>query len=249
MEDQRHCSIVIADIEGSSALSGPAKRVVRKELYRILDAALQASGIAPASRSEEDRGDGVYVLVDSGTPIRNLMDPFIAEMDRGLAARAVGDQQLRLRLVVHQGEVAFDEKGSMGQAVDRAFAMLDAPEAKEALAMVPAGRMAVVVADDTYQQAVRGHPKPGWTMFRKQRLTAKGRKVRAWIMVTGIDDQPVPRRTVTPRPKAQPSAGTMNIDDHSVSVGQAYGSQVVGQAMGDVTNNGRHRSGGRSDVP
>ena len=243
MVESGHFSIVIADIEGSSDLSAPEKVRVRADLYRIIEGALERSGIAASAVVTEDRGDAVYVLVDGGVPVRRLIDPFLSAVDDALADRRTRDVKLRLRLVVHQGQVDIDGKGSSGPAVDRAFAMVDAAQLKELLKRAGAGRLAAVVGDDIYQQAVRGHDRPDPYEFRKRLLTVKGGgEVVTWVTVTGVPDQPAHGRPATATDDRPGHA----VGGPSMTVNTINGSD--GSVIGSVTGGVRNRfSRGRGD--
>ena len=59
----------------------------------------------------------------------------LADHNAGLPRTIGAQRQLRVRVVVHAGEVHYDEKGVSGEARDIAFRQLDAPGAKKALRM------------------------------------------------------------------------------------------------------------------
>ncbi|RSM37000.1 hypothetical protein DMB66_59800 [Actinoplanes sp. ATCC 53533] len=241
----QHFSIVILDVEGSGELSGPEKKQVREDLYAILRRALELSGIGTASLRSEDRGDGVYLLVSAEVSKRLLVEPFIGAVDAELAERRVGQPGLRLRLVVHHGEVLLDEEGSSGRAVDTAFAMVDSPQLREALRDAKKGRMAVVVPEDLYLSVVRGYPTPDPQKFRMRQLETKRGRLRTWVMVTGAAEQPgsggtTPNTSTPPVPRPQPS---MHVGD-DYTVGTSVGS-FMGRNSGSVTfGNGSQDTGG-----
>jgi hypothetical protein len=64
------------------------------------------------------------------------------------------EQRLRLRAVLHAGEVHQDIRGPFGEALDIAFRLLDAPEVKQAFRL-SAGPLLLVVSDDIYKTIVR----------------------------------------------------------------------------------------------
>jgi hypothetical protein len=196
MAQPRHYSIVVVDIEGSGALNGPDKQSVRADLYRLVESALLESEVSPESVTSEDRGDGVYLLVDADVPIRQLIHPFVSVLDAGLAARTMGEPRLRLRLVVHDGQVSIDAKGSSGAAADLAFALVDAQQVRDALTDSPTGRIAVVLGDPIYQSVVCGHDDPDETAFRMRLLSTKRGEVKTWVTVTGTSRQPAGRSPV-----------------------------------------------------
>jgi hypothetical protein len=229
----RHFSIVVLDVENSGALAGPEKKEVREDLYAILGRALERSGIGTDSVRSEDRGDGIYLLVSADVSKRLLIDPFINAIDTDLAARRVGQPGLRLRLVVHHGEVLVDDQGSSGGDVDTAFAMVDSAQLREALRAARKGRMAVVVPEDLYQSVVRGYPTPDPRRFRMRQLETKRGQMRTWVTVTGADDQPGSgvSAPVTPAASTPHPHPTMQVGDNHVGTN----SGIVGPTSGTVT--------------
>ena len=230
----QHFSIVVLDVEGSGKLSGPEKKQVREDLYALVRRGLQASGIEESSVRSEDRGDGVYLLISAEVSKRLLIDPFIGTVDGGLAERRVRQPGLRLRLVVHHGEVLLDAKGSSGGAIDTAFAMVDSAQLRTALRDAEKGRMAVVVPDDLYQSVVRGYPTPDPQKFRMRLLETKRGKLRTWVTVTGAGEQPGGGTGTadTPSPVTpQPSASMHVGDQYSVGTNAGF----MGRSSGTVT--------------
>ncbi|MFI5496336.1 hypothetical protein [Actinoplanes sp. NPDC051859] len=215
-----HRSIVVLDIESSGRLDGPQKVAARSDLYRIISAAQEAASIPSTTVTEEDRGDGVFLLIGADVSIRHIIDPFLTAIDAALHDRRVGDLRLRLRAVVHQGAVNADPKGSSGSAIDLAFAMVDAPQLREALQQSPTGRMALVVSNDIYRDAIRGHDMPDPTSFRMRLLRTKYGEMRTYVTVTGTAEQPVAAPEPEPeRPREGPPPGTM----YNVSQRDNYG--------------------------
>src|SRR5690348_1939882 len=132
MSVPRHRVFAYVDIEGSSRLSIPDKEAVQNDLAKMLDNACAEAGVTELDRA--DRGDG-YLLVSltEGVPLRDVVTAFAGKLDAALAARTVGETRLRLRLVVHHGEIFDGEYGWRGPDLDRAARLVDAVEVKEAL--------------------------------------------------------------------------------------------------------------------
>ena len=156
-------SILAVDIEGSTQRTNPVKGELREEVYRLVVEALCVTGID--SRHYDpftDRGDGVLVLLRPADELPKplLLSRLIPALAGLLAAYnssiSPGDQprMLRLRAVIHAGEVHYDGKGFFGEDLDVAFRLLDAPRFKAHLksAMVP---LALVASDYIYQSIIR----------------------------------------------------------------------------------------------
>jgi hypothetical protein len=91
-------------------------------------------------------------------------------------------RQVRVRVVLHAGEVHYDSDGCYGEALDIACRLLDAPVVKKALKAAP-GPLILVVSGDIYSSVVRhGYDQIAHGTFH--RLVGKqiaGRNYAGWI--------------------------------------------------------------------
>src|SRR5579859_4449896 len=132
----RYRAIVGLDIEQSTSRPDPVKAELRIMLYELFEAALRSADIGPHRReSFMDRGDGLLVLVDPAeqAPLLRQVVPVFGQLLAGYNASLPPPRRLRVRVVVHAGEVRDDDNGCFGAALDTACRLLDAPEAKTAL--------------------------------------------------------------------------------------------------------------------
>jgi class 3 adenylate cyclase len=187
----RHRAIVAVDIEQSTSRPDPVKAELRRTLYELFDQALRSAGINRHHRDRfTDRGDGLLslirpvdqapkpVLLNRVVPaLRQLMADYNARLARANRPH----QQLRVRVVMHAGEVHYDSNGCFGEALDIAFRLLDAPGVKRAL-RATADPLTLVISEEIYRTIVRhgydgidpqafrplirvhvaGHRYPGW---------------------------------------------------------------------------------------
>jgi hypothetical protein len=158
-----HRSILAVDIEGSTLRTNPVKEELREEVYRLVVEALYVTGIGSQHYDPfTDRGDGLLVLL---RPADELPKPLLVSRLIPILASlliahnssiSLTDQPrvLRMRAVIHAGEVHYDEKGPFGEDLDVAFRLLDAPRFKTHLknATVP---LALVASDYIYQTIIR----------------------------------------------------------------------------------------------
>jgi hypothetical protein len=156
-------SILAVDIEGSTQRTNPIKEELRKLVYRLVGGALGMAGVDNQAYDPfTDRGDGVLVLLRPADefPKPFLFSRLIPALVSLLSAYNSGipvaeqPRMLRLRAVVHAGEVHHDGKGPFGEDLDVAFRLLDAPRFKAHLRMV-AAPLALVVSDHIYQSVIR----------------------------------------------------------------------------------------------
>ena len=160
----RHRAIVALDIEHSTSRPDPVKAELRNKIYEMFDAALCSAGVHKRYRDRFiDRGDGVLALIHpvDQAPKALLLNRAIPAFSRLLTdhnaslPRPGGTQrQLRVRVVVHAGEVHYDTNGCFGEVLDVAFRLLDASRVKRMLREA-AGPLILVVSGDIYSSIVR----------------------------------------------------------------------------------------------
>ena len=147
-----HRSILAVDIEGSTQRTNPVKEELRKQVYRLVVRALGMAGVNNGYYDPLiDRGDGVLILL---RPVDEFPKPLLLShllpalvkllvVYNGGISSADQARILRLRMVVHAGEVHYDGKGPFGDDLDLALRLLDAPRFKAHLKN-GAGPLAVV---------------------------------------------------------------------------------------------------------
>jgi hypothetical protein len=156
----RHRAIVAVDIERSTSRPDPIKGELRRILYELFDQALRSAGIHRRHRDGfTDRGDGILALIrpvdQAAKPVLlNRAVPALSQLLTDYNSAARPDRQLRVRVVVHAGEVHYDRNGCFGEALDIAFRLLDAPGVKKAL-RAAADPLTLVISEDIYRTIVR----------------------------------------------------------------------------------------------
>ena len=154
---------------------------------------MQMAGIEGNCDPLADRGDGVLALVHpvDDVPKTLLLNPLVPTLVTLLADRNAGldstercRRELRLRVVIHEGEIHCDGKGYFGEALDVAFRLLDAPRLKCCLrqAVTP---LVLVVSEDIYWSIVRHEYEgiPGNTFEPLVRVVVAGRRRQGWVHV------------------------------------------------------------------
>jgi hypothetical protein len=155
--------MLAVDIEGSTQRTNPIKEELRKQVYRLVLAALDIAGASNGYYDPLiDRGDGVLILL---RPVDEFPKPLVfsrllpalfellVSYNNGISS-ADQARMLRLRVVVHAGEVHYDNKGPFGDDLDLACRLLDAPGLKACLRKGTAP-LAVVASDYIYQSIIR----------------------------------------------------------------------------------------------
>jgi hypothetical protein len=199
-----HRSIVAVDVERSTTRTNPAKGKLRRILYDLLDRALKAAGIGPRHLEElADRGDGVLILirpyddVPKTVLIGRLIPALTALLAEHNATVAEPELRMRLRAVVHAGEVHDDDWGFYGDDIDVAFRLLEAPAVKRALRDAPEAPLVLVVSEEIWAGIVRhGYFDDGPYQQRVQvKVGQRRRRGRVHVPVPVRSDRPalVPR--------------------------------------------------------
>lgn len=197
-----HRTIVVVDVAG---FTDPSRQdtdqfAVRQGMYEVLKTAFADSGIDFDSCESEDRGDGALILVppdvSKSTIADRLPDRLVAALRRYNSTR-VPKAQFTLRVALHSGDIRHDGDGWVGHAVNLAFRILDAPEAKTALR--DSGRMVgLIVSEHFYTEVIQHDPGAVPESYLQVAVSVKTFTGVAWLRLLGHD--------MTTRPSAE--AGT-----------------------------------------
>jgi class 3 adenylate cyclase len=157
-------AIVALDIECSTSRPDPVKAELRNKTYELFDAALRSAGIHRGHRDRFiDRGDGVLALIHpvDQAPKALLLNRAIPSLNRlltdynaSLPPLSRPQRQLRVRVVIHAGEVHYDANGCFGETLDVAFRLLDASRVKRALRET-GYPLILVISGEIYSSVVR----------------------------------------------------------------------------------------------
>ena len=182
----RHRAIIGLDIEQSTSRTDTVKAEFRRKIYELFDTALRSAGIKRRHRDRfVDRGDGVLALIHpvDQAPKAVLLGRVVPVLSQLLADYNVSHpQQLRIRVVMHAGEVSYDANGCFGEALDVAFRLLDAAKVKKAL-KAAVSPLLLVVSDEIYRTVVRhGYVGIDRQAFRRLvRVQIAGNRYPGWI--------------------------------------------------------------------
>jgi hypothetical protein len=195
-------TIVALDIERSTSRPNPVKAELRNKTYELFDAALCSAGICKRHRDRYiDRGDGLLALihpVDQAPKalFLNLAIPalnqLLTDYNASLPYPSRPQRQLRIRVVVHAGDVHYDANGCFGEALDVAFRLLDATPVKKALRDT-ADPLTLVISGDIYSSVVR-HRYDGIDQHAFHplvRVQIAGKRHPGWIRIPARASQQV----------------------------------------------------------
>jgi hypothetical protein len=202
--------IIAVDIAASTMRTDPVKGELRRVIYDLLEYALEAVGIV-GNRLEPltDRGDGILALARShdDVPKTALLDrliPLLAVMLAEYNVQAASPAlRMRLRAVVHAGDVYLDRRGCYGEAIDVAIRLLDAPPVKKTLKEA-AAPLVLVVSDEIYFAVVRNGYVDADAYYPLVHVRVASRTHRGWVHVPAAVAQ---RASVGPAPAGRLTGG------------------------------------------
>jgi hypothetical protein len=172
----------------------PIKGELRNKVYELFEVALRNSGIDTCHRDRFiDRGDGILALIHPVDQIPkalllNRVVPFLnqllAEYNASLPRHREPQRQLRIRVVMHAGEIHYDANGCFGEALDVAFRLLDAARVKKALREM-ADPLILVISGDIYTSVVRhGYDGIDYQAFHPLVcVQVAGKRYPGWIRI------------------------------------------------------------------
>ncbi len=192
----RYRSIVALDIERSTSRPNPVKGELRNKTYELLEVALRTAGVGERHRDGfVDRGDGILALIHPvdqvpKTLLLNRAVPclkrLLTEYNASLPRHSQPQRQLRVRVVMHAGEVHYDRNGCFGESLDVAFRLLDAGRVKRTLRET-ADPLILVISGEIYSSVVRhGYDGIDDQAFHPLvRVEVAGKRYPGWIHIPG----------------------------------------------------------------
>ncbi|MFD5831256.1 hypothetical protein [Lentzea sp. NPDC060358] len=203
--------IFAVDIENSTTRTNAAKGNLRRVMYELFEQCMQISGVRETYRDPlVDRGDGILALVHQvdDVPKTLFLDTVVPLLASLLTAHAQSfpDERMRMRSVLHAGEVHHDGYGYFGESIDVACRLLEAPDLKqrfreieEPLILIVSNHIHETVVRHGYQGIDEGTYLPG------PLVRVGTQRFRGWIHVPAGDDELRPHAWPVVRVHSQPS--------------------------------------------
>jgi tetratricopeptide (TPR) repeat protein len=185
-----HRTILALDIEGSTR---PDRRDsdrlrMRSALYRLLEQALDRARIERGAYQCSDQGDGILVLLSPEVPKTRVLPWLILRLAAGLNRynrTATPRCRLRLRAVLHAGEVASDAHGHASKDLNLTFRLLDSDALRTPLADASTS-LVLLVSQSIYGDIVQqGYHDIDAEAFRPLQVVAKETHTLAWLYLPG----------------------------------------------------------------
>jgi class 3 adenylate cyclase len=184
-----HRTIVVVDVAGfgNNNRTNAHQLVVRRSLYKILRQAFDKAGVTWAACDNEDRGDGVLILVPPSIVKSAIVEQLPRELAKALRMHNRGhcpEEQIRLRMSLHAGEIHYDEHGVVGRAVNLAFRLLDDRALRDVL--VDSADPLAIIASSWFFHEVIWHSRTAQReTYEQVRVQNKETDVSAWIRGAG----------------------------------------------------------------
>ncbi|WP_410673020.1 hypothetical protein [Amycolatopsis sp. cmx-4-68] len=163
---------------------------LRAGLYRAFPQALAESGVSWGECYHADFGDGVLVLVPADYPKAVFSELVPSALAASLAEHNRSSQpseRIRLRLVLHAGEVSYDAHGTTGCALVHAFRLLNSGVLKKAMAY-SGGDLALIASAWYREEIIRHSPLSRPDRYHPVVVQEKETTARAWIRIVGPDE-------------------------------------------------------------
>jgi tetratricopeptide (TPR) repeat protein len=153
-----HGTVLVVDVAdfGGPHRTNRHQVNVRRDLYLVLSRALTETGVPWGECRHEDRGDGILVLLPERTSKSLLVEALPQRLRTLLREHNDGhpvEEQIRLRLALHAGEIYYDDHGVAGRAVNLTFRLVDSAVFREAFAD-SAADLAVITSSWFYEEVV-----------------------------------------------------------------------------------------------
>jgi tetratricopeptide (TPR) repeat protein len=201
-----HRTILVVDVEGfgNERRSDEHRLVVRHGMYGALKQAFKRAGVEWGGCYYEDRGDGVLVLAPPDQPKAVFVESLPGELVIALAEHNgthCEQEQIRLRMALHAGEVYYDQHGVTAASVNLTFRLVEAPQLKAALAE-SSGTLGLIASGRFFDEVIRHAPAGSPATYRPFPVTVKETATVGWI--ARPDDPYPPAQQALDTPPALP---------------------------------------------
>ena len=207
-----HRTILVVDVEGFGSgkrQRNPIQEALRDGLYQVLRWAFEAANISWEDCYQEDRGDGVLVLVAPQVPkapfVESLPPMLIKALQQYNDNAHRPEECIRIRMALHAGEIKHDTNGVSGPSIIRTFRLIEAPALKAALAQSP-GVLAFIVSDWFFDEVVQNSSIDDPDRYQRTTVKVKETTTQAWICLPDHPYQREPQQlTAAPIPRQLPT--------------------------------------------
>jgi class 3 adenylate cyclase len=187
--------VVAVDIVGFSKLDILGQAASQTLLERLLDDATAAVGLARGHwRYRQPRGDGELAVLPADTDVALVVSDWVHAIVEALRElRSASGPALRIRVAMHHGPLSAGRFGPVGSGPIVACRLLDARQARAALAADPQCDLVLVVSRQLYEDVVAARFRGlAAERFRPTHTRIKGRTYFGYLCLG------TPKRVSTP---------------------------------------------------
>jgi hypothetical protein len=176
--------------EFSAAYRNDTIRVrLQASLQGLLTTTFSATGIDEAQFTMDTTGDGWLVTIAPAVGKPRILGPVVDRLAAGLRRRnrrADQAERLRLRLVLHAGDLLSDQVGGfVGDQLNFAFRLLDAQQFRVLLERA-SGPVVACVSDEVYRQVIaQRHEGLDPAAFEPVWFECKKARALGWVRAPG----------------------------------------------------------------
>jgi hypothetical protein len=198
----QHRTIVVVDVAGFTDPSRTMThlRAVQEGVYEVLHLAFFEAGIDLVECQVEDRGDGALILIPPTISKSLLADQLPSRLVAGLlrynAIHSI-EAKVKLRVSLHSGEIHLNRHGAVSPAVNHACRILDAAEAKVALANSQ-GVLALIVSTHFFDEVIAQDAGTAPETYRRIPVNVKQTTAEAWLRLPDVPASAAPASVETP---------------------------------------------------
>jgi vWA-MoxR associated protein C-terminal domain/vWA-MoxR associated protein middle region 0/Effector-associated domain 2 len=226
-------TIVVVDVAG---FTRPDRTIIHQSavhegLYRVLPDAFAELGVDWDACVVEDRGDGMMILVPPEVSNSRLADQLPGRLVAGLRrhnAVSSPEAAMQLRVALHVGEVYQDGRGVVSQAVNVAFRILNAPDARSALRS-STGLLALLASETFYREVIVQDPATDPGSYRQISVPVSEGQVVAWLCLP--DHQRLPDHAAMVAPEVRDAVVKALMEAQLAE--DAQGCSLLTQAISD----------------
>ena len=187
-----HRTILLVDVAHFNDIrrTNVNQAAVRASLYDLLETAWVRAGIRWPDCDVEDRGDGLLMLAPPEIPKAMFVEALpgaLVECLDGYNGLVDAEEQIRLRMALHAGEITYDAHGVVGRSINLTFRLLDSAVLRRALARA-SGPLAIITSPWFYDEVV-WHSRTVET-YTKCHVISKDVDTPAWLCLPGSDAPP-----------------------------------------------------------
>ena len=188
-----HRTIVAVDVEGfgDRRRTNRNQVAVRDGLYQAVREAFNQAGIPWVDQDHEDRGDGMFILVGSDVPKSLFVESLPMRLVSALRRHNddhPAQEQIRLRMALHAGEVNYDEHGVTAAAINLVFRLLESRALKRQLAD-SRRTLAIITSSWFYEEVIR-HSSVAAVAYHPVQVTVKETRTTGWVCLPDNASQP-----------------------------------------------------------